>query len=161
MYYRTLTSPVGPLLLAGDGGGLRFLLFVRGRDRSRPRHEWEPDRGSLDEAVTQLTAYFDGKLRRFDLPLAPQGTPFQQQVWRALCDIPYGETASYGMIARKVGSPSARAVGLANGSNPIAIIIPCHRVIGSDGSLTGYGGGLPIKRALLDLERGERTLFSA
>jgi methylated-DNA-[protein]-cysteine S-methyltransferase len=111
--------------------------------------------------VQQLTLYFEGKLRQFDLRLAPRGTPFQLQVWRALCDIPYGQTRSYGEIARRIGTPSARAVGLANGSNPIAIIIPCHRVIGSNGSLTGYGGGLPIKRALLELERGERTLFSA
>jgi methylated-DNA-[protein]-cysteine S-methyltransferase len=161
MYYRTIASPVGPLLLAGEGDALRYVLFVRGRERSRPRREWEPDRGSLNEAVKQLTAYFEGRLHRFDLPLAPRGTPFQRRVWQALCDIPYGVTASYGMIARKVGNSSARAVGLANGSNPIAIIIPCHRVIGSDGSLTGYGGGLPIKKALLDLERGERTLFSA
>ena len=161
MYYRTITSPIGPLLLAGDNDALRYLLFVRERDRSRPRREWEPDNGRLDDVVKQLTAYFEGKLRRFDVALEPHGTPFQQHVWRALCEIPYGETTSYGAIARKVGNPSARAVGLANGSNPIAIIIPCHRVIGSNGSLTGYGGGLPIKKALLDLERGERLLFSA
>jgi methylated-DNA-[protein]-cysteine S-methyltransferase len=99
-------------------------------------------------------------LRTFDFPLAPQGTPFQQQVWRALCDIPYGETTSYGELARRIGNPNAvRAVGLANGSNPIAIIIPCHRVIGSNGSLTGYGGGLPIKKALLALERGQTRLI--
>ena len=161
MYYRTIDSPVGPLLLAAEAGALHYLLFVRGRDRSRLRRGWEPDNGRLDDVVKQLAAYFHGALRRFEVQLAPQGTSFQQQVWRALCDIPYGETTSYGAIARKIGNPSARAVGLANGSNPIAIIIPCHRVIASNGALTGYGGGLPIKKALLDLERGERLLFSA
>src|SRR5690606_32152543 len=108
----------------------------------------------------QLDAYFRGTLRTFDLPLAPQGTPFQQTVWEALRHIPYGQTVSYGELARRVGRPAAvRAVGLANGSNPIAIVIPCHRVIGANGTLTGYGGGLPTKQALLALERGQRTLL--
>jgi methylated-DNA-[protein]-cysteine S-methyltransferase len=160
MFYREIESPVGPLLLAGDEEGLRFLLFKKGRDKARPKSEWEPDRSSLKESAKQLGAYFAGRLRDFELPLAPQGTPFQTAVWSALLKIPYGETVSYGQIADRLGNPKAvRAVGLANGSNPIAIIIPCHRVIGSNGSLTGYGGGLPIKQALLALERGQRTLL--
>ena len=114
----------------------------------------------LKETIRQLRAYFSGKLEQFDLPLAPEGTPFQLEVWRRLCEIPYGETISYGELARRIGNPNAsRAVGLANGSNPIAIIIPCHRVIGSNGKLTGYGGGLPIKEKLLALERGQLRLL--
>lgn len=160
MRYRVTESPIGSLLLAGDDEGLRYLLFANGRRGARPKPEWEPDRATLKEPEQQLTAYFSGKLRAFDVPLAPAGTTFQQQVWRALCDIPYGETTSYGELAQRIGNPKAvRAVGLANGSNPIAIIIPCHRVIGSDGSLIGYGGGLPIKKALLELERGQRRLI--
>jgi methylated-DNA-[protein]-cysteine S-methyltransferase len=158
--YRHLDSPIGPLLLAGDESGIRYLLFAKGRREAKPEQDWVPDRGSLREAAQQLAAYFRGKLREFDVPLAPQGTSFQQQVWRALCDIPYGETTSYGELARRIENPKAvRAVGLANGSNPISIIIPCHRVIGSNGSLTGYGGGLPIKQALLALERGQTRLL--
>lgn len=160
MQYRRLESPVGSLLLAGDDRGVRCLMFARGRSAAEPAADWEPDRGSLKEPVRQLAAYFAGKLREFDLPLAPEGTPFQQRVWRALRGIPYGETTSYGEIARRLGKPEAvRAVGLANGANPIAIIIPCHRVIGSHGSLTGYGGGLAIKQALLALEGGQSTLW--
>ena len=113
----------------------------------------------LEEATRQLRAYFDGKLAGFDLPLAPRGTPFQQRVWKALLDIPYGRTASYGEIAAVINEPGkARAVGAANGQNPIAIIIPCHRVIGSHGELVGYGGGLDTKRWLLELESGVATL---
>jgi methylated-DNA-[protein]-cysteine S-methyltransferase len=160
MQYRLLESPIGPLIVAGDEEGLRYLLFARGRDKARPQPEWEEDRGLLKEPVKQLNAYFAGTLRDFDLPLAPQGTAFQTEVWRALCDIPYGETTSYGELAKRIGNAKAvRAVGLANGSNPIAIIIPCHRVIGSNGSLVGYGGGLPIKQALLALERGQHRLL--
>jgi methylated-DNA-[protein]-cysteine S-methyltransferase len=110
--------------------------------------------------MRQLRAYFAGELETFDLPLAPEGTPFQLEVWRRLCEIPYGETISYGELARRLGNPNAsRAVGLANGANPIPIVIPCHRVIGSDGKLTGYGGGLPIKEKLLALERGQLRLL--
>ena len=160
MQYRTIESPVGSLLLAADDAGLRFLLFSRGRAAAKPEPGWETDRGLLKEPVKQLNAYFAGKLRAFDLPLAPQGTPFQTGVWHALCDIPYGETTSYGQLAKRIGNPKAvRAVGLANGSNPIAIIIPCHRVIGSNGSLVGYGGGFPVKQALLALERGQSRLL--
>jgi methylated-DNA-[protein]-cysteine S-methyltransferase len=111
---------------------------------------WKRDDAALSEARAQLQAYFAGELRGFELPLAAEGTPFQQRVWRALCDIPYGETISYGELARRIGQPAAaRAVGLANGQNPIAIVVPCHRVIGANGSLTGYGGGLERKRWLL------------
>jgi methylated-DNA-[protein]-cysteine S-methyltransferase len=160
MYYRNVDSPIGRLILAGDADALRFLLFARGRKAGVVESSWEPDRRFLHEPAKQLAAYFAGKLRDFDLPLAPAGTPFQQQVWRALCDIAYGETTSYGELARRIKNPNAvRAVGLANGSNPIAIIIPCHRVIGSNGSLTGYGGGLPVKQTLLALERGQTRLL--
>ena len=114
----------------------------------------------MREALRQLRAYFAGDLEGFDLQLAPDGTPFQQKVWKALCKIPYGETISYGELAKRIGNPNAsRAVGLANGSNPIPIIIPCHRVIGSNGKLTGYGGGLPIKEKLLALEKRQLRLL--
>lgn len=158
--HRTLDSPIGPLLLAGDEGGLRFLLFGKGRHVVAPDPTWEPDRGLLKEPVRQLTAYFRAKLRAFDVPVTPAGTGFQQSVWAELQKIPYGETISYAELARRLGNPKAvRAVGLANGSNPISIIIPCHRVIGSNGSLVGYGGGLPTKQALLALERGQGSLL--
>ena len=164
MQYRHLDSPIGQLLVAGDDKGLRFLLFVHehrsGKRDVKPEPEWEPDRGGLKDAVRQLTAYFAGKLRDFDIPVAPAGTPFQRSVWDELQRIPYGETISYGELARRLDNPKAvRAVGLANGSNPISVIIPCHRVIGSNGSLVGYGGGLPIKQALLSLERGQSRLL--
>jgi methylated-DNA-[protein]-cysteine S-methyltransferase len=158
--YRFLESPIGSLLLAGDDKGVRFLLFSNGRRPVAPEPEWTPDTGLLSDATRQLIAYFKGTLRQFDIPVAPTGTPFQQGVWTALQQIPYGETVSYGELARRLGNPKAvRAVGLANGSNPISIIIPCHRVIGSNGSLVGYGGGLATKHALLALERGQRTLL--
>jgi methylated-DNA-[protein]-cysteine S-methyltransferase len=163
MQYRNLDSPIGPLLVAGDDDGLRFVLFAherRGKRDVKPEPGWEPDRGGLKDAVKQLTAYFAGKLRDFDIPVAPHGTTFQRSVWRQLQRIPYGETISYGELARRLGNAKAvRAVGLANGSNPISIIIPCHRVIGSNGSLVGYGGGLPVKQALLALEKGQARLL--
>ena len=160
MQYRSIESPVGPLLLAGDERGLRFVLFSKGGRPAAPQPDWEPDRGRLAEPMRQLTEYFKGKLKTFDVPVAPVGTAFQRAVWLQLQAIPYGETISYGELARRLGNPRAvRAVGLANGSNPIAIIIPCHRVIGSNGSLVGYGGGLPTKQALLALERGQGTLL--
>ncbi len=137
-----IESPVGVLRLAADDEALERLDFVH--DERNP--VYEPPTRILKETIRQLRAYFSGKLEQFDLPLAPEGTPFQLEVWRRLCEIPYGETTSYGELARRIGNPNAsRAVGLANGSNPISIIIPCHRVIGSNGKLTGYGGGLPIK----------------
>jgi methylated-DNA-[protein]-cysteine S-methyltransferase len=148
------------LLLAGEDEGLRFLLFGNSRRKVTPEPEWTLDRGLLKEPARQLTAYFQGRLRHFDVPVAPAGTAFQQAVWSELQNIPYGETISYGELARRLGNPKAvRAVGLANGSNPISIIIPCHRVIGSNGTLVGYGGGLSTKQALLALERGQGTLL--
>lgn len=158
--YTVFESPVGPLLLAGDGLALQVLAFADGRSGT-PDDSWLRDTsGLLDPVRRELDSYFDGQLREFQVPLAPRGTAFQQSVWRNLREIPYGETISYGELARRVGDPLAvRAVGAANGANPIAIIVPCHRVIGANGSLVGFGGGLPIKRALLDLERGERRLI--
>lgn len=158
--YTRMESPVGPLLLAADNSGLREILFVNGRHAAKPDPAWREDATPLAETMRQLRAYFAGELQEFDLPLAPQGTEFQLKVWKRLCEIPYGATISYGELARRIGNPNAsRAVGLANGSNPIPIIIPCHRVIGSNGKLTGYGGGLPIKEKLLELERGQGKLL--
>jgi len=154
MYYTWMESPVGRLLLVGDEAGLRKILF-----RGKPEPGWREDPLALAEPVRQLRAYFAGELHQFDLPLAPEGTPFQLRVWRELCNIPYGQTISYGELARRIGSPNAsRAVGLANGANPISIVVPCHRVIGSNGKLTGYGGGLDNKERLLALER-DHPLF--
>jgi methylated-DNA-[protein]-cysteine S-methyltransferase len=156
MFYTQIASPVGPLTLVGDASGLHELAF----GNKVPNPDWTEDKVQLAEAVRQLTAYFAGEREAFDLQLTPKGTPFQLEVWRHLCGIPYGETISYGELARRMGNPNAsRAVGLANGSNPIAIIVPCHRVIGSDGKLTGYGGGLPIKKQLLALERRQLVLL--
>jgi methylated-DNA-[protein]-cysteine S-methyltransferase len=156
MFYTQIESPVGPLTLVGDESGLQELAF----GNKAPQHDRIEDKGRLAEAIRQLRAYFAGDLEAFELSLTPKGTPFQLQVWKHLCDIPYGETISYGELARRIGNPNAsRAVGLANGSNPIAIIVPCHRVIGSNGKLTGYGGGLPIKEKLLALERKQLTLL--
>ncbi len=158
--YTQIDSPLGPLLLAADDAGLRHIEFMKSKRAHPPHPEWREDARPLQEVILQLRAYFAGDLETFDLPLAPAGTPFQQNVWRRLCDIPYGETISYGELARRIGNPNAsRAVGLANGSNPIPVIIPCHRVIGSNGKLTGYGGGLPIKEKLLALERRQLTLI--
>ena len=157
-----LPTPVGELLLTTDGAALTAVFFERHRDGhdERPEALRRPDRRDDDHPVlaaarTQLGEYFDRAREVFDLPLAPAGTAFQQRVWAALLAIPYGRTTTYGEIASRLGQPpgASRAVGLANGSNPISIIIPCHRVIGADGSLTGYGGGLDRKRYLLDLER--------
>jgi methylated-DNA-[protein]-cysteine S-methyltransferase len=153
MFYCHVSTPVGELLLAGDGTSLRLVAFPRGPHPQKPEAGWERSEAPFRDALRQLNGYFAGKLRRFDLPLAPEGTAFQQTVWRALQTIPYGETLSYGGLARRIGRPSAsRAVGAANGRNPIPIIIPCHRVIGAAGSLTGFGGGLSTKRKLLELE---------
>lgn len=160
MQFTTVDSPIGWLLLAGDGTTLRLLRFVNGRHLATPDPSWVETPGAFRDVTAQLTAYFAGRLRAFDVPVDPGGTPFQNRVWRALQDIPYGQTESYGALARRIGDPKAvRAVGLANGANPIAIIIPCHRVVGSSGSLTGYGGGLPTKRALLSLEQGQGALI--
>jgi len=150
----TIPSPVGPLLLGADDAWLRLIWF------STPRHPLprdvvlaEGDNAILRQTRTQLEAYFGGGLRRFDLPLQPVGTPFQREVWSMLERIPYGQTWSYRDVAGRIGKPQAvRAVGAANGRNPIPIVVPCHRVIGADGSLTGFGGGLPTKQFLLALE---------
>jgi methylated-DNA-[protein]-cysteine S-methyltransferase len=155
-FYTRVPSPLGPLLLVGTSDALTSVWLPSGRDRDRLvlGPDWVESARPFKDAARQLDAYFARRLRRFDLPLAPAGTVFQQRVWRALCDIPYGETVSYGQLARRIERPAAvRAVGAANGQNPIAIVIPCHRVIGSDGRLVGYGGGLPAKSLLLDLER--------
>jgi methylated-DNA-[protein]-cysteine S-methyltransferase len=150
----TLPSPIGELTLVAAGGQLTGLYMEAQRHRPASATfgpAGNPGDKPFASAARQLAAYFAGDLTVFDLPLAPAGTPFQRRVWSALRTIPYGKTWSYGELARRIGSAS-RAVGLANGKNPIALIIPCHRVIGSDGSLTGYGGGLDRKRYLLDLE---------
>ncbi|MEY4094505.1 MAG: hypothetical protein RLZZ53_1704 [Acidobacteriota bacterium] len=154
-------SPVGPLLLAGDADALHVLSFGVG---SRPREinaDWLPDtKGVLNSVRKELDSYFAGRLKEFTTALAFNGTAFQNSVWKQLTRIPYGETISYLDLAKRIDNHKAvRAVGLANGANPIAIIVPCHRVIGSNGSLTGFGGGLPTKRALLELEKGQRTLL--
>ena len=151
-----MESPVGRLLLEGDEAGLHRIDFD-GKPAGR-----NSACSALKETVRQLSAYFAGELRAFDLPLQMRGTSFQLSVWRALQDIPYGETISYGELARRIGNPKgSRAVGLANGSNPIPIIVPCHRVIGSNGKLTGYGGGLGRKELLLALERGKAVAQAA
>lgn len=153
--YTYIESPAGRLLLAGDNEGLHCLYFQEGRGEPyRPPASWHQDARPFVDVTRQLQEYFTGTRRQFELPLKPEGTPFQLTVWRELQEIPYGKTISYGELARRIGNPSAsRAVGLANGSNPISIIIPCHRVIGSNGKLTGYGGGLPNKQMLLNMER--------
>jgi len=155
MNYTYLDTPIGELLLAGDQDGLRELGFPDGPKRRRAEPDWELRDTIFAEAKSQLNAYFSGSLRTFSLPLQPSGTPFQLDVLQQLQKIPYGETVSYGEIAARLGKPKAmRAVGAANGRNPIPVIIPCHRVIGSNGKLTGFGGGLPTKATLLKLERG-------
>lgn len=160
VFFTQIESPIGPLLLAADEAGLREIRFVNGRHPAQPESLWKEDQAPLRETILQLGAYFAGELENFNLPLAPEGTPFQLEVWRRLCDIPYGETISYGELASRIGNPKAcRAVGHANGSNPIPIVIPCHRVIGSNGKLTGFGGGLPIKEKLLALERRQLRLL--
>lgn len=160
MYYSYTDSPVGRLLLAGSRHALKALAFPQGSRARGADADWERFDEPFRRVKKQLTEYFDGARRVFDLALAPDGTDFQRAVWQALTTIPYGETRSYQQIARQIGHPKAvRAVGAANGANPIAIIIPCHRVIGADGSLTGFGGGLDTKRYLLDLERSHSGLF--
>jgi methylated-DNA-[protein]-cysteine S-methyltransferase len=151
--WTTVSSPVGELLLTGDGYSLDTLHLSDGGRPIGALDGHRRDDDAFAEARTQLVEYFDGDRATFELSLAPTGTPFQLRVWDALRKIPYAATASYGEVAAAIGSPSAsRAVGLANGRNPIAIVIPCHRVIGADGTLVGYGGGLDRKRRLLDLE---------
>jgi methylated-DNA-[protein]-cysteine S-methyltransferase len=151
-FYTTVDSPIGELLLVGDGHALHGLYMQAGR-RKRIEPGWRHADEPFEAVAEQLAEYFDGRRREFDVPLVLAGPPFQRQAWHALREIPYGETVSYGEQARRIGQPdAARAVGAANGQNPIAVIVPCHRVIGADGSLTGFGGGLERKRLLLDLE---------
>ena len=152
-------SPIGPLTLLAVNGSLAG-LYMEGREPEGPDGLVPADSTDdanalvLDETARQLEEYFAGQRRNFDLPLGLEGTSFQRQVWEALLDIPFGETTSYGKLASEIGRPTAaRAVGMANGSNPVSIIVPCHRVVGSNGSLTGYGGGLDRKQRLLDMER--------
>ncbi len=153
-HFTYMETPVGTLMLAGSAAGLRWISFQCGKGAKAPEPDWQQSDAPLRAARRQLTEYFRGTRRAFDLRLAPDGTAFQQAVWKALLAIPYGRTRSYSAIAQRVGRPRAgRAVGLANGRNPLPIVVPCHRVIGRDGSLVGYGGGLHVKLALLELER--------
>lgn len=153
MYYCYFDTPIGELLLAGEDGALSMIGFPKGSMRRDPEPEWIYNEKPLAEARRQLREYFDGKRKSFDLPLQLNGTEFQVSVLEALQKIPYGETVSYGEIAKRIGRPKAmRAVGAANGRNPIPIVVPCHRVIGSSGDMTGFGGGIDTKEALLRLE---------
>ena len=153
MYYCYLDTPIGELLLAGEGDALSMIGFPKGVMRRDPEPDWIYNEEPLENARAQLTEYFSGQRRDFDLQVKLNGTEFQVSVLEALLKIPYGETTSYGAIAKQIGRPKAvRAVGAANGRNPIPIIVPCHRVIGSSGDLTGFGGGLDTKEALLRLE---------
>jgi methylated-DNA-[protein]-cysteine S-methyltransferase len=153
VWYDYISTPIGKLLLAADARGLREVWFETGKHRKEPDPSWQRSAAKVAFARKQLEEYFAGERQNFDLPLHPIGTEFQTNVWLTLADIPYGTTISYAELARRIGQPLAvRAVGAANGRNPIPIILPCHRVIGSDGSLTGFGGGLPTKRFLLGME---------
>lgn len=152
-----IDSPIGPLTLVATDSSLCAVYMADQRHRPNDATFGRPDPDAFAKARTQLKQYFAGERSAFDLPLTLEGTAFQREVWQALRDIPYGETRSYGEVAVALGRPNAaRAVGLANGRNPLSIVVPCHRLVGADGSLTGYGGGLTRKRYLLDLERGAR-----
>jgi methylated-DNA-[protein]-cysteine S-methyltransferase len=163
--FTEMPSAIGPLPLAGETDGeqltgLRLIWLPDGPGIFRPGADWVRDARPFREVIRQLRDYLAGRLTTFDLPLAPEGTDFQQRVWRAVAEIPYGETRSYLDVARAINRKHAvRAVGAANGQNPLPIVIPCHRVIGSDGRLTGYGGGLPLKKRLLELESRQRSLL--
>jgi methylated-DNA-[protein]-cysteine S-methyltransferase len=151
--YTRIASPIGTLLLVGRDGGLAGLYVDEHEKAPRVDEAWTRDDAPFEDVRRQLEEYFAGERRTFDLELRPVGTPFQLSVWRALEEIPWGTTCSYGDIARRVGRPTAfRAVGLANGRNPLSVVVPCHRVIGSSGAMTGYGWGVDRKRWLLDLE---------
>ncbi|HEX4605656.1 MAG TPA: methylated-DNA--[protein]-cysteine S-methyltransferase [Candidatus Angelobacter sp.] len=160
IYYSWFESPIGLLLLAGSESALKLVSFSAGRHAREVDPQWREDRSAFEEVVRQLQAYFGGQRTSFELPLKLEGTDFQKKVWMALQEIPYGETVSYKELAESIGRPKAvRAVGAANGANPIPIIIPCHRVIGNNGSLTGFGGGLPLKKKLLELESRQLKLI--
>ena len=157
MYYCYYTAPFGELLLTGSKTSLFSVHFPANHKRKSPPENFSLDKKAFLNALDQLDAYFEGSLKRFDLNLTPHGTDFQKKVWKALLRIEYGKTAAYSEIAEMIGNPKAsRAVGMANSKNPIPIIIPCHRIIGKNGSLTGFGGGLKIKQFLLDLENHGR-----
>jgi methylated-DNA-[protein]-cysteine S-methyltransferase len=158
MHYTTVDSPIGELTLVGDEDGLAGLYMEVHRHGPARDPAWRRDHAPLAQAADQLEQYFAGERTEFDLPLAPRGTDFQLRVWQLLREIPYGETTTYGTLADRLGNPrTVRAVGLANGRNPISIVVPCHRVIGADGSLVGFGGGLERKRALLAHEAAVRA----
>jgi methylated-DNA-[protein]-cysteine S-methyltransferase len=162
MRYTFIASPLGDLLTVRDDTGITGLYLPTGKRPKAPAGWWTRDDAAFGDARTQLGEYFAGTRREFQLSLHPSGTAFQQRVWLALRDIPYGETTSYGKTATAIGVPdAARAVGLANGQNPISIVVPCHRVVGADGSLTGYGGGLPAKQWLLSHEASHAGLFAS
>ena len=159
MIYTTVDSPIGELLLLGEGDVLHGLYMQASREPIRVQAAWRRDDHAFPDARRQLAEYFAGARTEFDVAMHLDGTAFQRTVWHALTEIPYGETISYGELARRIGRPDrARAVGAANGQNPIAVIVPCHRVIGANGKLVGYGGGLDNKRRLLELESGVLTL---
>lgn len=149
----TIDSPLGEILIAGSERGVSWISFRKSTRPSDIDPSWERGALFLEPAARQLKEYFAGTRREFDLRLDPHGTEFQKKVWKALCKVPYGKTVSYGEIARMIGAPkSSRAVGAANGANPLPIVVPCHRIVGSSGALTGYTGGLEFKKGLLELE---------
>jgi methylated-DNA-[protein]-cysteine S-methyltransferase len=153
MWFDEFNTPIGPLVVAAEGAGVRHIILRNDRYAGLDRSGWRRDPAALRAVREQLLGYFAGQRTSFELPLDPVGTPFQLRVWRCLAQIPYGATWSYADVARHIGAPKAvRAVGAANGRNPLPIVLPCHRVIGADGSLTGFGGGLEVKAALLQLE---------
>jgi methylated-DNA-[protein]-cysteine S-methyltransferase len=155
MIYTTMDSPIGELLLLGDGEELHGLYMQAGRHPVHVQPRWQRDDEAFADVRRQLNEYFAGDRDSFDVPMHLDGSAFQRTVWHALTETPYGKTISYGELARRIGRPDlARAVGTANGQNPIAVIVPCHRVIGANGKLVGYGGGLDNKRRLLELESG-------
>jgi methylated-DNA-[protein]-cysteine S-methyltransferase len=153
IFHTETESPLGPILLAGSYRGLHHLVFQQGNHPLAPPADWRPAREPFIEVIRQLEIYFTGSLRAFEIPLRPAGTDFQKTVWAALRQIPYGQTTSYGELAQAIGKPTAaRAVGAATGKNPLPILVPCHRVVGKDGQLTGFSAGLRYKEALLRLE---------
>ena len=159
MYYHLMEKTLaGNLMLVGDENGLCHINFQQGKNPLTISDKWRHDKKFFGPVINQLNAYFAGELKSFDLKLSPYGTPFQQKVWHCLAEIPYGELTTYGAIAKKIGHPKAvRAVGGANARNPLPIVLPCHRVIGSDGTLTGFGGGLGLKETLIALEMANTT----
>ncbi len=158
--YTYVETPIGSLLVAGDDHSVHLISFPEGGRSRNPEATWRKENRRFINVIAEIRAYFAGELRQFSIDLTMSGTDFQRSVWRALMTIPFGQTASYGEIAKRIGLPSAsRAVGAANGANPLPIVVPCHRVIGANGSLTGFGGGLPVKQFLLDHERGVKRLL--